>query len=114
MIECSLGMQTRGPNFGLPFHTCNRNPRTESKKSKAKAYRTKGGNRQLVDIYTDDLSIYLRYDLNNKQANENNVLEILTTIGQFYKWSGLKSKQRKDTANNFWQKISETQFCGKS
>ena len=32
------------------------------KKSKAKAYRTKGGNKQLLDIYADDLSIYLKYD----------------------------------------------------
>ena len=47
----------------------------------------KGGNKQLVDIYADDLSIYIKYDCNKNSANEDNILEILTTIEKFYKWS---------------------------
>ena len=65
------------------------------KKSKAKAYRTKDENKQLLDIYADDLSIYLKYNCNNKISNKNNVLEDLTTIKLFYKWSGLKVNRGK-------------------
>ena len=40
------------------------------KKSKAKADWTKGGNSQLLDMYEDNLSIYLKFDRNNKIANK--------------------------------------------
>ena len=78
-----------------------------------KAYRTKGGNRQLLDIYTDDLSIYLKYDCNNKRANNNNVLEVLTTIELFYKWSGLKVNRGKEQITIFGEKFQKPNFVEK-
>ena len=38
------------------------------KKSKAKAYRTKGRNGQVLDTYADNLSMYLKFDRNKKIA----------------------------------------------
>ena len=58
-------------------------------------YKTKKGNAQLVDIYADDLSVYLEYNFSNQLANESNVLETLATIELFYKWSGLKVNREK-------------------
>ena len=43
---------------------------------KIKAYKTKAQNTQLLDIYADDLSIYLEYNQSNKISNKNNVQKL--------------------------------------
>ena len=77
------------------------------KKSKAKAYRRKGGNKLLVDIYADDLSIYLRYDTNKNSDNKDKIIEVLNTIERFYKWSGLKVNRGKTQLTIFGRQVQK-------
>ena len=73
----------------------------------------KGGNSQLLDIHADDLSIYLKFDCNNKIANENNVLEVITSIELYYKWSGLKVNRGKTQFTIFGRKFQKPIFVEK-
>ena len=52
-------------------------------------------NFKLLDIYEDDLSIYLEFNRSNKKMNENNDQEALSLMDTFYKWSGLKLNRVK-------------------
>ena len=60
------------------------------KKSKLRPYRTKHNLEHLMDIYADDLSIYLEYDGNRSWRNKGNIGEVLAIMERFYNWSGLK------------------------
>ena len=73
-IDVELGCRQGDPILGYLFIKAIEISALSMKKSKAKAYRTNKGNGQLIDIYADDLSIYLESNKNNKIANEINVL----------------------------------------
>ena len=61
-------------------------------KSKLKPYRTRNNVEHLIDIYADDLSIYLEYDRRRNSINKENIREVLIIMERFYNWSGLKIK----------------------
>ena len=60
------------------------------KNSKTKPYKTKFGLRHFLDMYADDLSIYLEYKRNREFENKSNVQSILQGKENFKEWSGLK------------------------
>ena len=59
-------------------------------KNKLKPYKTKYGLKHFLDIYADDLSIYLEYNKGKESENKRNVRNILQIMSKFQKWSGLK------------------------
>ena len=59
-------------------------------KSKVRPFRTKNRIEHLLDIYADNLTIYLEYDKKDSWKNKENVKRVLEVIEVFYKWSGLK------------------------
>ena len=60
------------------------------KKNKLKPYKTKYGLKHFLDIYADDLSVYLDYNKGKESENKENVRNILQIIRNFQEWSGLK------------------------
>ena len=59
-------------------------------KAKLRPYRTKNNLVHLMDIYADDLTIYLEYDRKSKWKNKENIREVLVLMERFFGWSGLK------------------------
>ena len=57
---------------------------------RVKPYRTKKGLSHFLDMYADDLSIFLEYKKNNPYENKINVKRVLQTMEIFRGWSGLK------------------------
>ena len=57
---------------------------------KAKPYRTKQGLEHFLDMYADDLSVFLEYNKRNAYENKINVKCILQAMEMFRGWSGLK------------------------
>ena len=60
------------------------------KNCKTKPYKTKFGLKHFLDMYADDLSIYLEYNRNRESENRSNVQSILQTMEKLREWSGLK------------------------
>ena len=58
------------------------------KDSKAKPYRTKYGLEHFIDMYADDLSVYLEYKKQNAHENKINLQSILQAMEKFREWSG--------------------------
>ena len=80
------------------------------KKSKAKNYKSRIENGQLLDIHPDDLSIYLESNKSNKPLNEKNVQETSTVFEMFYEWSGLKVNRGKTQITIFGRTCSKPSF----
>ena len=59
-------------------------------KSKIRPHRTKNNIEHLMDIYANDLTMYLEYDGKSNWKNKDNVREVLSLMEKFYVWSGLK------------------------
>ena len=59
-------------------------------KGNIRPYRTKDNIEHLMDIYADDLTVYLEYDGKSNWKNRENVREVLSLMERFYVWSGLK------------------------
>merc|ERR1711867_391935 len=60
------------------------------KKNKSiKPYRTKFGLEHFIDMYADDLSVYLEFKRKSKFENKQNVRNVLQTLDRFREWSGL-------------------------
>ena len=55
-------------------------------KEKIKAYRTANRIDHLLDIYADNLTIYLVYKKMKNWYNSKNVLGVLNVINRFYNW----------------------------
>ena len=55
-----------------------------------KPYRTKFGLEHFIDMYADDLSVYLEFKKKNGYDNKTNVQSILQAMNKFKEWSGLK------------------------
>ena len=49
-------------------------------KSRVRPFRTKNGIEHLLDIYADDLTVYLEYDRKNSWKNKENVKRVLEVI----------------------------------
>ena len=79
-------------------------------KSKLRPYRTKSKVEHLLDIYADDLSIYLEFDRRRTNRNKENVKEVLKIMEIFYKWSGLKINLSKTYIAIFGSVIAEPKF----
>ena len=60
------------------------------KSNKVKPYRTKFGLEHFIDMYADDLSVYLEFKKHNEDDNKGNVQSILQAMKKFREWSGLK------------------------
>ena len=59
-------------------------------KGKLKPYKTATGLDHLLDIYADDLTIYLEYNRKKNCKNKENVNKVLQIMHKFQEWSGLK------------------------
>ena len=73
-------------------------------------YRTKNNIEHLIDIYADDLSIYLEYDRRRNCRNKENIKEVLTIMERFHSWSGLKINLSKTYITIFGKELKEPRF----
>ena len=80
------------------------------KKSKLRPYRTKHSLEHLMDIYADDLSIYLEYDGRRNWRNKENIGEVLAIMERFYEWSGLKINLGRTYVTIFGRDCKEPKF----
>ena len=84
-------MQTGGSDFWKSFFLVIEILASLLKKSsKAKPYRTKFGLEHFIDMYADDLSVYLEFKKQKEYDNRANVQSILQAMEKFKEWSGLK------------------------
>ena len=60
------------------------------KTPRVKPYKTKKGLMHFLDMYADDLSIFLEYKKGNPYENKENVKRVLQTMEIFKGWSGIK------------------------
>ena len=79
-------------------------------KSRVRPFRTKNGIEHLIDIYADDLTVYLEYDKKNSWKNKENVKRVLEVIGMFYSWSGLKINLGKTNVTIFGRQLYKPRF----
>ena len=82
------------------------------KNCKAKPYKTKFGLRHFLDMYADDLSIYLEYNKNREAENRSNVQSILQTMEKFREWSGLRINLGKTYLTIFGKHYKNKQLRG--
>ena len=82
------------------------------KDCKVKPYKTKIGLKHFLDMYADDLSIYLEYNRNRESENRSNVQSILQTMDKFREWSGLKINLGKTYLSIFGKQYKKNQVCG--
>ena len=73
-------------------------------------YRTKNNLEHLLDIYADDLSIYLEYDSRRNWRNKENIREVLVIMEKFYTWSRLKINLGKTYVSIFGKEQKEPKF----
>ena len=80
------------------------------KNCKSKPYQTKIGLKHFLDMYADDLSIYLEYNRNRESENRSNVQSILQTMDKFREWSGLKINLAKTYLKIFGKQHKKLKF----
>ena len=80
------------------------------KVSRAKPYRTKYGLEHFIDMYADDLSVYLEYKKQNAYENKVNVQSILQAMEKFREWSGLKINLGKTYLTIFGRHFEKPRF----
>ena len=80
------------------------------KNSKVKPYRTKFGLKHFIDMYADDLSVYLEFKRNIELDNIYNVQCILQTMETFKEWSGLKINLGKTYLTIFGKQYKKPKF----
>ena len=80
------------------------------KSSKAKPYRTKFGLEHFIDMYADDLSVYLEFKERNECDNKTNVQSILQAMKKFREWSGLKINLGKTYLTIFGKHFERPKF----
>ena len=81
------------------------------KNSKVKPYRTKLGLKHFIDMYADDLSVYLEFKKQKNYDNKANVQCILQAMEKFKEWSGLKINLGKTYLTIFGSHCKKTQIC---
>ena len=75
-----------------------------------KPYRTKKGLVHFLDMYADDLSIFLEYKKGNPYENKINVKRVLQTMEIFKSWSGLKINLEKTYLTVFGKLTDKPKF----
>ena len=63
-----------------------------------------------MDIYADDLSIYLEYDRRSNWKNKENIREVLVLMERFFTWSGLKINLGKTYVTIFGREYNKPRF----
>ena len=63
-----------------------------------------------MDMYADDLSVYLEFKAKNKSGNKQNVCNVLQTMKKFEEWSGLKINLGKTNLTVFGEKVEKPAF----
>ena len=80
------------------------------KNKNIKPYRTKFGLEHFIDMYADDLSVYLNFRKKNNFLNKQNVCNVLLTMKKFEEWSGLKINLGKTNVTIFGKKVEKPTF----
>ena len=80
------------------------------KKNKLKLYKTKFGLKHFLDIYADNLLIFLGYNKGRESENKENVRNILKIMDKFLEWSGLKINLDKTYLAIFGKIYKNTNF----
>ena len=80
------------------------------KKGGIKPYRTKLGLKHLIDMYADDLSVYLEFKKGREHDNRSNVQCVLQAMEMFREWSGLKINLRKTYITIFGRQYDKPKF----
>ena len=81
------------------------------KKNKSiKPYRTKFGLEHFIDMYADDLSVYLEFKKKNKFENKRNIKNVLQTLDKFKEWSGLSINLGKTNLTVFGKLVEKPSF----
>ena len=75
-----------------------------------KPYKTKQGLVHFLDMYADDLSIFLEYKKSSSYENKTNVKNILQTMEIFKSWSGLKINLGKTYLTVFGKLTDKPKF----
>ena len=63
-----------------------------------------------MDIYADDLSIYLEFDWRSNWKNKENIREVLVLMERFFIWSGLKINLGKTYVTIFGREYNKPKF----
>ena len=82
-----------------------------SKDSRTKPYRTKFVLKHFIDLYADDLSVYLEFKKNREYDNKSNVQCILQAMEKFKEWSGLKINHGKTYLTIFVKHLKKNKIC---
>ena len=77
---------------------------------RVKPYRTKKGLSHFLDMYADDLSIFLEYKKKSHYENKKNVKCVLQTMEIFRGWSGLKINLGKTYLTVFGKLTDKPKF----
>ena len=75
-----------------------------------KPYKTKKGLVHFLDMYADDLSIFLEYKKSSSYENKINVKRVLQTMEIFRGWSGLKINLGKTYLTVFGKLTDKPKF----
>ena len=73
--------------------------------------RTKFSLRHFIDMYTDDLSVYLEFKRDREHENKSNVQCVLQTMEKFREWSSLKINLGKTYLTVFGKQCKKTIVC---
>merc|ERR1711891_129781 len=63
-----------------------------------------------IDMYADDLSVYLDFKGKNRSENKQNVCNVLLSMKKFEEWSGLKINLGKTNLTVFGKQIEKPTF----
>ena len=80
------------------------------KNKNIRPYRTKFGLEHFIDMYADDLSVYLDFKRKNNSENKQNVCSVLLSMKKFEDWSGLKINLGKTNITIFGKKMEKPTF----
>ena len=75
-----------------------------------KPYRTKFGLEHFIDMYADDLLVYLEFKEKDGYDNKTNVQSILQAMNKFKEWSGLKINLSKTYLTIFGKHLEKPRF----
>ena len=80
------------------------------KNKNIKPYRTKFGLEHFIDMYADDLSVYLEFKRKSKVENKKNIKNVLQTLDKFREWSGLSINLGKTNLTVFGNLVEKPSF----
>ena len=80
------------------------------KDSRTEPYRTRFGLRHFIDMYADDLSVYLEFKKNREYDKMSYVQCILQAMEKFKEWGGLKINLGKTYLTIFGKQFKKFRF----